>query len=58
MTVNPGPDEIKFSAPFDTPTILLLGDDSGKYEGHLSLDAVIHPGARLRERIAHVAIAH
>jgi hypothetical protein len=31
VTVNPGPEQIKFVAPVPTPAIILLGDDCGKY---------------------------
>ncbi len=31
ITVNPGPEQIRFVAPIDTPHKLMLGDDCGKY---------------------------
>jgi hypothetical protein len=31
MTVNPGPEQIGFIAPVDTPDKVMLGDDCGKY---------------------------
>lgn len=31
MTVNPGPEQIRFDAPIETPDKIMLGEDCGKY---------------------------